>query len=89
MLARLGPPLDVYLNDVAFWKTVPSSVWEYRIGGYQVIKKWLSYREGKILGRPLTSAEVKEVSGIIRRITALIVMQSSLDANYRAVVAKT
>jgi hypothetical protein len=89
VLARLGPPLDVYLNDVAFWKSVPTSVWEYRIGGYQVVKKWLSYREGAILGRPLTSAEVKEVSGMIRRIAALIVMQPSLDANYKAVVAKS
>jgi hypothetical protein len=89
VFGRLGPPLDVYLNDVAFWKSVPTSVWEYRIGGYQVLKKWLSYREGAILGRPLTSAEVKEVSGMIRRIAALIVMQPSLDANYKAVVAKS
>ena len=36
---------DVYLNDVAYWKNIPLRVWEYTIGGYQVIKKWLSYRE--------------------------------------------
>ena len=24
---------------------VPAAVWEYTIGGYQVLKKWLSYRE--------------------------------------------
>jgi hypothetical protein len=35
---------DVYLNDVAFWRNVPIRVWVYTIGGYQVIKKWLSYR---------------------------------------------
>ncbi|MBE0417692.1 MAG: N-6 DNA methylase, partial [Coriobacteriia bacterium] len=33
---------DVYLNDVAYWRCVPSNVWRYTIGGYQVIKKWLS-----------------------------------------------
>lgn len=33
---------DVYLNDVAYWKNVPIRVWEYTIGGYQVMKKWLS-----------------------------------------------
>lgn len=88
VLTLLGPLLDVYLNDDAFWKSVPVSVWEYRIGGYQVVKKWLSYREAGILGRPLSSAEVKEVSGMIRRIAALIVMQPSLDANYKAVVSK-
>lgn len=89
-MTRLGPPLDVYLNDVAFWRSVPTSVWEYRVGGgYQVVKKWLSYREGAILGRPLTSAEVREVSSMIRRIAALIVLQSFLDANYKSVVAKS
>ena len=46
MLGLLGPDTrDVYLNDKAFWKNVPAGVWDYCIGGYQVIKKWLSYRE--------------------------------------------
>jgi hypothetical protein len=36
---------DVYLNDVAYWKGIPARVWDYTIGGYQVIKKWLSYRD--------------------------------------------
>jgi len=35
--------LDFYLNDGAYWANVPAKVWEYTIGGYQVIKKWLSY----------------------------------------------
>ncbi|MGI5837541.1 MAG: type ISP restriction/modification enzyme [Chloroflexota bacterium] len=37
--------LDVYLNQVACWRNVPARVWGYTLGGYQVIKKWLSYRE--------------------------------------------
>jgi Type ISP C-terminal specificity domain len=44
--------VDVYLNDVAYWRYMPLRVWEYTIGGYQVIKKWLSYGEHKLLGRP-------------------------------------
>jgi hypothetical protein len=31
---------------------VPSRVWAYTLGGYQVIKKWLSYREHDVLGAP-------------------------------------
>ena len=27
-------------------------VWNYKLGGYQVLKKWLSYREHKILNPP-------------------------------------
>ena len=44
---------NFHLNDVAYWKNVPVRVWEYTIGGYQVIKKWLSYREEKLLGRAI------------------------------------
>ena len=44
---------DIYLNGEAFWRNVPAAVWTYRLGGYQVLKKWLSYRERPILGRPL------------------------------------
>jgi len=76
---------DVWLNDRALWKNVPSNVWGYTIGGYQVIKKWLSYREREILGRGLTSDEVREVTGIVRRLAAILLMREELDANYVAV----
>ncbi|BAG02726.1 type ISP restriction/modification enzyme [Microcystis aeruginosa] len=74
---------DIYLNDRAYWQNIPSRVWEYTIGGYQVIKKWLSYREEKLLGRGLTIAEVQEVSEMTRRITAIILLESYLDDNYQ------
>ena len=44
--------------------SVASRVWDYTIGGYQVIKKWLSYREHKLLGRPPTTDEAREVMNI-------------------------
>ena len=44
---------DVFLNANACWRHVPSDVWNYTLGGYQVLKKWLSYREQSLLGRPL------------------------------------
>ena len=80
---------DVYLNDVAYWKNVPLRVWEYTIGGYQVIKKWLSYREEKLLGRPMTKDEVRWVQEMASRITAILLLEPALDENYRAVKAHT
>ena len=53
---------DVYLNGKAFWRNVPAAIWNYRLGGYQVLKKWLSYRERDILGRPLGPEEVQYFS---------------------------
>lgn len=83
VLAQLGErTCDVYLNGVAYWRNVPTGVWEYVIGGYQVMKKWLSYRESPLLGRPLTNAEVHEVEAMARRISAILLLQPELDANY-------
>ena len=59
---------DVYLNARAFWRNVPVAVWNYRLGGYQVLKKWLSYREHRILERELRMDEVWEFTHIARRI---------------------
>ncbi len=77
--------LDIFLNDDACWQNVPECVWDYTIGGYQVIKKWLSYREHELLGRPLTPDEAREVTHTARRIAALILLQPELDASYRRV----
>jgi len=87
-LALLGPDTrDVYLNDKAYWRNVPANVWEYFIGGYQVIKKWLSYREQELLGRALSADEAREVTGMARRLAAIVLMQPALDDNYRRAAA--
>ena len=81
--------LDIYLNPTAYWQNVPQSVWDFTIGGYQVIKKWLSYREQRVLGRLLTMAEIMEVTAMARRLAALVALQTALDENYKAVAAAT
>jgi hypothetical protein len=79
--------LDVHLNSDAFWTNVPPRVWDYTLGGYQVIKKWLSYREQSVLGRALKPDEAAYVSEMIRRIAAILLMGPALDANYAAAKA--
>ena len=68
---------DVYLNERAYWRNVPAAVWNYQLGGYQVLKKWLSYRESKVLGRLLLPEEIQHFTDTARRIAAI----SSLVAN--------
>lgn len=63
---------------------MPENIYNYVIGGYQVIKKWLSYREESILGRPLTRNEAREVTAMVRRLATLVLLGDSLDANYEA-----
>jgi hypothetical protein len=86
-LALLGSRcVDVYLNDAAFWTAVPTKVWEYTLGGYQVLKKWLSYREEPLLGRPLREDEARYFSRVVRRITAILLLGPALDASYGAIL---
>ncbi len=80
-----GLAYNVYLNENVYWENIPVQVWEYTIGGYQVIKKWLSYREKKILGRDISVEEAREVTGMARRIAALLALEAQLDENYRRV----
>jgi len=89
LIRRDDGAYDIFLNDVAFWRNIPETVWDYTIGGYQVIKKWLSYREKPLLGRGLRPDEVRYVTEMARRLAALIALQSCLDDNYRNVIRTT
>lgn len=82
-----GKTFDVHLNGEAYWANIPEKVWDYSLGGYQVIKKWLSYREQSVLGRALKLDEALYVSEMVRRIAAILMMGPALDANYRACAA--
>jgi hypothetical protein len=74
--ALLGESIvDVWLN---------ANVWRYQLGGYQVIKKWLSYREKNVLGRPLRVEEVQYLTEMARCIAAILLLGHPLDANFRA-----
>ena len=69
--------LDVYLNERAFWRNVPAAIWGYKLGGYQVLKKWLSYRERDVLGRALLLQEVLYFAEMARRIGGILALTTS------------
>ena len=78
----LGRAVDVFINDKTKWTAVPERVWEYYLGGYQVLKKWLSYREKPILERDLIKEEAREFTKTVRRLSAIVLLADALDANY-------
>ncbi|ALA59440.1 type ISP restriction/modification enzyme [Nitrospira moscoviensis] len=85
-LSHLGSTTtDVYLKEIAFWRNIPINVWNYTIGGYEVIKKWLSYRERQLLHRSLTTEEARELTNIARRIAAILLLEPALNKNYQDV----
>ena len=78
-----GSTVDVLLNEYACWSNVPRAAWDYTIGGYQVLKKWLSYRDQEVVRRVLTKNEARTFSQIVARLVVLLLLAPSLDENYR------
>jgi len=39
----------VNINKTQYFKGVPTKVWNFHIGGYQVCQKWLKDRKGRTL----------------------------------------
>jgi len=81
--------VDIYINDSVYWRNVPRDVWAMTIGGYPVVKKWLSYREHRVLGRALTIDEMTYITQVVRRLKALLLLGPELDANYKACAKET
>ena len=78
--SREATHLNVWLNDEACWAAVPTAVWATTLGGYPVLKKWLSYRAAPVLGRDLRADEVQEFTRLVRRLAALLALAPALDA---------
>ena len=74
--------LDIHLNENILVRNIPANVWRFTVGGYQVLRKWLSYRETSILGRPLSRSEVDVFVHTVRRIAALLLLAPRLNHNY-------
>ncbi len=72
--------VDIYLNARTCWRNVPAAVWTYKLGGYQILKKWLSYREREILGRGLTPEDIQYFTDTARRIGAIVVAPGESSA---------
>ena len=67
-----APPSTSTSTTRAYWRNVPAAVWSYKLGGYQVLKKWLSYRERGVLGRALRPEEVQHFTDTARRIAGIL-----------------
>ena len=65
----------VFINGAQFFEGVPTDVWEYAIGGYQVAHKWLKDRKDRLL----TFDELKTYGNIISALAETIRLQGEID----------
>jgi predicted helicase len=71
----------VHINPDKYFTGIPSEVWEYHIGGYQVAEKWLKDRKGRML----SSEEITIYANVITAIAETIRIQKSLDDLFKEV----
>ena len=77
---------DLYINKSIFFRHVPEAVWQYELGGYPVIKKWLGYRDrGRRPGVPLSVQEAAHLRAMVHRLAAVLRLHSTLDRLYEQV----
>ena len=68
----------MYINESQYFGPVPPELWEYRIGGYQVLHKWLKDRKE----RRLNSDDIRTYCRIVTALQKTIEIQEEIDALY-------
>jgi len=69
----------VWINDANHFIDVPQAVWDFTIGGYQVIDKYLKSRKA----RTLSLDEIENVENIINVLDFTIEQMGKIDAAYQ------
>jgi predicted helicase len=66
----------VYINKMQYFEGVPSEVWEFHIGGYQVSQKWLKDRKGRTLSYDELTHYQKVILALIKTIRLMAEIDS-------------
>ena len=71
----------IYINDRQYFSGVTKEVWDYYIGGYQVLDKWLKERQG----RTLSDDDITHFLKVIAALAHTIELQKEIDKLYAKV----
>jgi len=75
----------VHINEGQYFEGVAPEVWDYHIGGYRVMEKWLKDRRG----RALSLEEIKHYCNVGAALAGTIKAQKEIDAIYDAIEKET
>jgi predicted helicase len=64
-----------YINSAQFFAGIPEDVWEFYVGGYQVLDKWLKSRKG----RELSSSDIEHFLQVVEVIKKTIEYMKEID----------
>ncbi len=68
----------VYINKEQYFEGVEPALWEYQVGGYQVLSKWLKDRKR----RSLSLDDIKHYCRMASALSATITIQTEIDTLY-------
>jgi predicted helicase len=74
----------IAINKTQSFKPVPQAVWEFHIGGYQVLDKYLKSRKGRMLSLD----EINHVGAIADSLAFTIEQMAKIDAAYNTAFAE-
>ncbi len=66
----------VCVNSIQYFQGIPREVWEFHIGGYQVLEKWLKDRKGRVL----TWDDIQHYQRVVVALKETIGLMSEIDA---------
>ena len=69
---------SIPINETQSFKPVPQAVWDFRIGGYQVLDKYLKSRKG----RTLSLDEINHVAAVADSLAFTVEQMAKIDAAY-------
>jgi predicted helicase len=68
----------IYINDKQYFSGITKEVWNYYIGGYQVLDKWLKERQDKVL----SDDDIAHFLKVIAALSHTIELQNEIDKLY-------
>jgi hypothetical protein len=70
----------VAINKTQLFRPVPQTVWDFHIGGYQVLDKYLKSRKGRVLSLD----EIDHVAMVADSLAFTIDQMVRIDVSYRS-----
>ena len=82
MSRRCATPAEqaIAINKTQSFKPVPQAVWDFHIGGYQVLDKYLKSRKGRVLSLD----EIDHVGAVADSLAFTIEQMARIDEAYKA-----
>jgi hypothetical protein len=69
----------IWINGTQCFRPVPQDVWDFHIGGYQVIAKYLKSRKGRVLSLD----EINHIAAVADSLAFTIDQMAAIDDAYR------